>query len=364
MAALFRWPTKIADAFALAQDQTYKPGRTKQDHEQQQHAQDDRPDILIVVREPEADGLDHDGADDGADQCPRTAKENIEYDLGRHHDAKHVGPDEAFVKGVQASGKPGDGAAKRKDNGLEVLNLIAKEGDALLVFPQSGERQTKLRARQEAAQQIDGYQECQRKIIKHRSFGEFVAPQRHGRDRRDPVLSTQIVPSPRQTIDSIRAGQRAQGDKNDARGMTSQQQKATEQKRKGKSDQDAGRQDEKDRSDAEIPCDQGNAISRRAEEYRLTEAHNSRVPPNEVEREREQAQDQHASGIDRQIVLQHERQKRGNRQNDQFHDRQLLPSKGGPHGRGTAKAAMGVDSVIKPPHPETTGQGTRVSAAW
>src|SRR5882724_7064132 len=112
--------------------------------------------------------------------------------------------------------------------------------------------------------------------------------------------------------------------------MTSQQQKATEQKRKGKSDQDAGRQDEKDRSDAEIPCDQRNAISRRAEEYRLTEAHNSRVPPNEVEREREQAQDQHASGIDRQIVLQHERQKRGNRQNDQFHDRQLLPSKGGP----------------------------------
>jgi hypothetical protein len=32
------------------------------------------------------------------------------------------------------------------------------------------------------------------------------------------------------------------------------------------------------------------------------------------------------------------------------------------HGRETAKAAMGVDSVIKPPHPETS-LGTRVSAA-
>jgi hypothetical protein len=31
--------------------------------------------------------------------------------------------------------------------------------------------------------------------------------------------------------------------------------------------------------------------------------------------------------------------------------------------RETAKAAMGVVSVIKPPHPETTSLGTRVSAA-
>src|SRR5712672_3362999 len=170
MTALFRWPTKIADAFALAQDQTYKPGRTKQDHKQQQHAQDDRPDILIIVRQPEADGLDHDGADDGTDQCPRTAKENVEHDLGRHHDAEHIGPDEAFVKGVQASGKSGDGAAERKDDGLEVLNLIAKERDPLFIFPQARKGKTELRARQKAAQQIDEDQKTQSKIIEDRPF--------------------------------------------------------------------------------------------------------------------------------------------------------------------------------------------------
>jgi len=63
---------------------------------------------------------------------------------------------------------------------------------------------------------------------------------------------------------------------------------------------------------------------------RLAKAHDPRIPPNEVEGECEQAQDQHARGVDGQIVRKHQRQNRYNRQNDQFYDRQLLPSKSGP----------------------------------
>src|SRR5882672_4334072 len=58
--ALLRWLAEIADAFAFAQDQADQPGRAEQDDQQQQYAEDDRPDVLIAVRQPEAHRLDRD----------------------------------------------------------------------------------------------------------------------------------------------------------------------------------------------------------------------------------------------------------------------------------------------------------------
>ena len=43
---------------------------------------------------------------------------------------------------------------------LEVLHLVAEEGDALLVLAQAGERQAELRPHQEAAEQIDHDERC------------------------------------------------------------------------------------------------------------------------------------------------------------------------------------------------------------
>ena len=93
-----------------------------------------------------------------------------------------------------------------------------------------------------------------------------------------------------------------------------------------KPDQQAGRQHEQDRGDAEIAGDQRHAISGGAEEHGLPETHDAGVAPDQIEREREQAEDQHPRRIDRQIVLQHQRQQRADHQHDDFDDRQHLPS--------------------------------------
>src|SRR5215218_9381267 len=66
--ALLRRLTEIADALALAQHEADQAGRAEQNDQQQQHAEDDRPDVLIGVRQPEADRLDRDCADHGSDQ--------------------------------------------------------------------------------------------------------------------------------------------------------------------------------------------------------------------------------------------------------------------------------------------------------
>src|ERR1700730_14783904 len=61
--ALLRRAAKLPDPFAFREDQADEAGGTEQDYQQQQHAQNDRPDVLIAVRQPEADRFDDDGAD-------------------------------------------------------------------------------------------------------------------------------------------------------------------------------------------------------------------------------------------------------------------------------------------------------------
>src|SRR5665213_3879717 len=96
--------TEIAYTFALTDDQADQPGRTKQNNQQQQHAEDDRPNVLIAVRQPEADSLDHDGADHRPDQGSGTSEQDIKHDLRGHHHAEHVRPDEALMKRIKAAG--------------------------------------------------------------------------------------------------------------------------------------------------------------------------------------------------------------------------------------------------------------------
>jgi hypothetical protein len=138
--------TKAADPFALAEHKTDQAKRSEQDHEQQQQTEDDRPNLAIIVGEPEADALDDHGADDGADQRARAAEQHIEHHLRRDDDADHVGPHKAFVEGIEAAREPCDGAADRKDDRFQVLHLVAEEGDALLVLAQTSQRQPELRA--------------------------------------------------------------------------------------------------------------------------------------------------------------------------------------------------------------------------
>ena len=54
--------------------------------------------------------------------------------------------------------------------------------------------------------------------------------------------------------------------------------------------------------DAEIAGDQRHAIAGRAEEQRLSEAHDAGIAPHQIEREREQAEDQDPRGVDGQII--------------------------------------------------------------
>src|SRR5258705_5066046 len=137
MIALPRRPAEIADTLALAKDQADQAGGTKQDNQQQQNAEDDRPDVLIAVRKQEADGFDRDRADHRSDQRAGAAEQHVEDHLRRHHHAQHVGPDETFMKDVKAACQPCDGAGKGKDHRLEPLYLIAEQGDPLLVLAQT-----------------------------------------------------------------------------------------------------------------------------------------------------------------------------------------------------------------------------------
>src|SRR5262249_57342820 len=63
-----RRAAEAADPLPLENHESDQPGWPEQDDEQQQQPQDDGPDLLEVVGEPEVDNLDRDDADDGADQ--------------------------------------------------------------------------------------------------------------------------------------------------------------------------------------------------------------------------------------------------------------------------------------------------------
>src|ERR1700693_133478 len=101
MAAFLRRPAETADPFPLADDEADEAERTKQDHQEQEDAEKDRPEVAVIVREPEADAFDDDGADHRADQRSRSAGQAVKHHLRGKHDAQHVGPHESFVEGIE-----------------------------------------------------------------------------------------------------------------------------------------------------------------------------------------------------------------------------------------------------------------------
>src|SRR5262245_4950109 len=78
-----RRAVEAADPLPLGNHESDQPGWPEQDDEQQQQPQDDGPDLLEIVGEPEADNLDRDDADDGTDQGADAAEQGVEHDLRR-----------------------------------------------------------------------------------------------------------------------------------------------------------------------------------------------------------------------------------------------------------------------------------------
>src|SRR5579883_1354265 len=296
-------PPETPHALALRDEEADQPRRTEEDHQEQQHAEDDRPDLLVIVREPEAHDLDDDDADDRADQRADAAEQRVEHDLRREHDAEHVGPDEAFMERIETTGEAGDGAREREDDRLQVLDPVAQKSEPRLLLAHAGKRKPELRAREKAAQEIDQDDGREREIVEDRPLGEFIASRRHRRDRRDAVLAAQIIPSSRQAIGGIGAGERAERDEDDRRRAPAEQQKAAEQERKQEADQDRRRDHHEDRGDVEVAREQRDAVTRRAEEQRLTEAHDPGIAPDQVEADGEEREDEHARDENRQIVF-------------------------------------------------------------
>src|ERR1700730_6899239 len=101
MRAFLRRPAETADALPLAEHEADEAKRAKQDHQQQQYAENDRPDIAVIVREPEADAFDDDGADHRADQRAGSAEQAVKHHLRREHDARDVGPHEPLVGRIE-----------------------------------------------------------------------------------------------------------------------------------------------------------------------------------------------------------------------------------------------------------------------
>src|ERR1700730_16770674 len=130
-----------ADALALRNHETDQAAGSEEDDQEQQQSQDYRPYLLVVVRQPEADDLDGDDADDRADQRSDAAEQRVQHDLRRQHHSQHVGPHEPLMEGVEAAGEAGDRSCQREHDGLQPLNPIAEEGDARLLLAHPGERQ-------------------------------------------------------------------------------------------------------------------------------------------------------------------------------------------------------------------------------
>src|SRR3984893_13721393 len=134
-------PAEGADALALGKQEADQAGGSEEDDQEQQQTQDYPPYLSVVVRQPEADDLDGDDADDRADQRSDAAEQRVQHDLRRQHHPQHVGPHETLVEGVEAAGEAGDRSCQREHDGLQPLNPIAEEGDARLLLAHPGERQ-------------------------------------------------------------------------------------------------------------------------------------------------------------------------------------------------------------------------------
>ena len=207
------------------------------------------------------------------------------------------------MESIEPAREAGDGAGHREDDGLQRLNAVPEERHARLVDANAGECQPELRADEISTGGIDRDQGGQRQIIVGHALGELQRTGRHRRNRGNAVLPPQVVPAAREAITGIRAGQRPQRHERDAGRVAAEQQKGRDEEGEHEPDRERGRQDQEDGRDAGITGKQGDHVAGRPEEERLPEAHDAGEAPDEVEAERQQREDQHASHEDDPEVL-------------------------------------------------------------
>ena len=174
-----------------------------------------------------------------------------------------------------------------------------------------GQHQAELRAHEPAAELVERDEDPEREVVVAGPLDDLVARRGERRDRRDAVLAAQVVPAAREPISGIGTGQRAEPDEDRARRVAPEQQEPGHHQREDEADQRAQRRDDEDRRDPEVAREERRAVGRGAVEQRLTEAHDARVAPEEVEAQRDQAQDQRARGEHDPEVVQEERQHEG-----------------------------------------------------
>src|SRR5262245_26283755 len=127
------------------------------------------------------------------------------------------------MEGVEAASESGDGTRQREHDQLELLRLVAEEGDARLVLARARERESELRTHDEATNEIDNRKHGEGEIVVDAPLAKFVAMGGHRRDRGDAILPAEIIPASCQSVGHVGASKGAQGDKDRGRRVAPEQ---------------------------------------------------------------------------------------------------------------------------------------------
>ena len=68
-------------------------------------------------------------------------------------------------KAARAPGEAAHASGKREDDGLEVLDPVAEEGEALLVLPNPGQHEPELGAHEPAAELVERDEDAEREVV-------------------------------------------------------------------------------------------------------------------------------------------------------------------------------------------------------
>src|SRR6185436_6595255 len=183
-----RRPAEAAESLALGHHEPHQAARPEEHDEEEEQAEEDRPEGLEVVGEQEAHVLDAGHPDHRADQRAHPPEEHVEDDLGGQQHAEHVGPHEAVVERGERARKAADAAGQGEDDGLEVLDPVAEKADPLLLLANAREHEAELGAHEGAAERVDDDEDHEGQVVVDGPLRDGEGAGGERRDRGDAVL--------------------------------------------------------------------------------------------------------------------------------------------------------------------------------
>ena len=116
-------------------------------------------------------------------------------------------------------------------------------------------------------------------------------------------MPADVRPAARESLHNIRPGQRSQRDEHSGRHAPAEDDDKSHDQRDDQADQSGDGKQNQNRRNVHLCGEQGRAVPGHAEEQRLAKAENPGVTPDQVETQREQAEDENASDEQRPEII-------------------------------------------------------------